>query len=65
MTSAHAWVSPALLALTVRVWSKRYGRPIDDTEAMDILLCVGRLMDVLRSPLSARARAETLSRNLP
>jgi hypothetical protein len=46
------------LALTVRVWSKRYGRPIDDAEAMDILLRVGRLMDVLRSPNVARPRAE-------
>jgi hypothetical protein len=61
--AAPAWVTPSLLALTVRVWSKRCGRPIDHAEAMDILLRVGRLMDVLKSPLSARSRAGIHTKN--
>lgn len=69
-SSPHAlvtpsWITPALLALTVRVWSKRYGRPIDDAEALDILIRVGRLMDVLKSPLASRPRADDDAQNHP
>jgi hypothetical protein len=60
-----SWITPALLALTVRVWSKRYGRTIDDAEAVDILIHVGRLIDVLKSPVTARPRADEKAQNRP
>lgn len=48
-----AWISDALLARTVAVWSNRYGRPISEEEAVEILMNVKRLAEVL-----LRARRE-------
>ncbi len=48
-----AWVSDELLAETRDVWSEAYGYEIDDAEAMEILMNVKRLGEVLM-----RARKE-------
>jgi len=47
---AAAWISDRLLAETRRVWSKEYGRPVDEEEAIEILMNVRRLAEVLMEP---------------
>ena len=42
-----AWISEALLAETVSVWSEVYGRHIDDEEAVEILANVKRMGEAL------------------
>jgi hypothetical protein len=48
-----AWISDELLAETVEVWTEAYGRPVSEDEAVEILLNVKRLGEVL-----LRARSE-------
>ena len=43
----QAWMSDELIAETRRVWSPIYGRVISAEEAMEILVNVKRLADVL------------------
>lgn len=43
-----AWITPTLLARTIEVWSKAYGRPISAREAVELLMNVKRLGEVLR-----------------
>lgn len=42
-----AWISDALLAETVEVWSEAYGRPLDEEDAVEILRNVKRLAEAL------------------
>ncbi len=50
-----AWVSDALLAETVAVWSEAYGRPVGEAEAMGILMSVKRLGEaLLRAKMEGR-----------
>jgi len=42
-----AWISDELLAKTIDVWSTNYGRPISEDEAVEILMNVKRLAEVL------------------
>ncbi|GEM_PF-1234887 len=42
-----AWVSDALLAETVEVWSEAYGRLVGEAEAMEILMNTKRLGEAL------------------
>ncbi len=42
-----AWISDALLAETVEVWSEAYGRPLDEDDAIEILRNVKRLGEAL------------------
>ena len=42
-----AWISDELLAETIDVWSEAYGRPVSDDEAVEILMNVKRLGEVL------------------
>lgn len=42
-----AWISDELLAETQRVWSKAYGRPIGEEEAVEILTNVKHLAQAL------------------
>lgn len=42
-----AWITDAFLARTVEVWSVAYGRSINEDEAREILMNVGRLAEVL------------------
>jgi hypothetical protein len=44
------WVSDALLAETRHVWSRQYGRVVAEEEAMEILMNVRRLAEVLVGP---------------
>ncbi len=41
------WISEGLLRETQRVWSKEYGRPLSEAEAVDILVNVKNLAEVL------------------
>ena len=42
-----AWISDALLAETIDVWTEAYERPVSEGEAIDILVNVGRLAEAL------------------
>lgn len=42
-----AWISDELLARTQQVWSKAYGRPVSEEEAVEILRNVKQLAEVL------------------
>ncbi len=42
-----AWVSDSLLEDTRRVWSRQYGRPVSAEEAVEILMNVKRLAEVI------------------
>jgi hypothetical protein len=42
-----AWISDPLLEQTVEVWSEAYRRPVSKTEAVEILMNVKRLGEVL------------------
>jgi len=42
-----AWISDALLAETIEVWSEAYRRPVSEDEAIEILENVGRLGEAL------------------
>ncbi len=48
-----AWITPALLARTIEVWSEAYGRPVETGEAVELLTNVKRLGEAL-----IRARRE-------
>ena len=48
-----AWITDAMVAETMAVWSEAWGRPVGEDEAMEILVNVRRLGEVLR-----RARRE-------
>ncbi len=43
----QAWVSDDLLADTMAVWSKTYGRPVGKEEAMEILTNIKHYAEVL------------------
>lgn len=51
-----AWVSDELLARTMAVWTRNYGRPVDEDEALEILMNVKQLGEVL---LRMRTEGET------
>jgi len=48
-----AWIADELLERTRRVWSRVYGRPIDEREAVEILMNVKRFAEVLLKAGSA------------
>lgn len=41
------WISRELVTDTIAVWSPHYGKRLTEREAIEILLDVGRLFDVL------------------
>ena len=43
----NAWITKELLAETIRVWSKAYGREVSSEESMEILLNVKRVATLL------------------
>lgn len=51
-----AWITDELLARTRRVWSKAYRRPVDENEAIEILMNVRQMAVVL---LKAKEEAKT------
>ena len=42
-----AWISDALLARTIELWSRAYRRPLGESDALEILENVGRLAEAL------------------
>lgn len=50
---ATAWITAEMLAETIDVWSEAWGRPVSEDEAVEILVNVRRLGEVL-----LRARRE-------
>ena len=44
-----AWISDSLLEQTIEVWSEAYGRPVGEAEAVEILMNVKRLGEVLNA----------------
>ncbi|MCC5828934.1 MAG: hypothetical protein JJU36_05750 [Phycisphaeraceae bacterium] len=42
-----AWISDELLAETIELWSDSYGRPISEDEAVEILMNVKRMGELL------------------
>ena len=45
-----AWITEDLLQYTQEVWSKAYGVPVTEDEAIEILRNVKRLAEILRTP---------------
>lgn len=41
------WITPNLVALTLKVWQKRYPQPLSIQDAVTILLNAGQLFGVL------------------
>lgn len=48
-----AWITPALIAETIRVWQPYYAEPLTTEDAIAMLQAVGRLLETL-SPSSSR-----------
>ena len=42
-----AWITPALIEATQKVWEPRYGRPLSPEEAITIVQNAGRLFEFL------------------
>jgi hypothetical protein len=43
------WITPELIARTLHVWQKRSPTLLTEADAVDMLITVGRLADVLMS----------------
>lgn len=41
------WITPALIADTLRVWQPYYRQKLTERDALDILLAVGNLFDAI------------------
>ena len=48
MQGLPAWISSELIEDTIRVWQPYYEQPLTVDDAIQILLCVDRLVDVLQ-----------------
>lgn len=48
-TAAPAWVTPQLLDDTLQAWQPFFKRTLTPTDALEILLDWGRLLDLLES----------------
>ncbi len=44
---APSWVTPELIADTLRVWQPYYPTPLTTDDAFEMIMNVGRLFDVL------------------
>ena len=54
-TLSMAWLTDDLVAETRRVWSKVYGRVVSPAEAVEILMNVKHLAEVLLRPERERS----------
>lgn len=54
-TPSTAWITDEWIERSIDVWSKVYGRPISEDEAVEILVNLKRLIDVM---LKARKEME-------
>ncbi|MCD8140365.1 MAG: hypothetical protein LUE17_11405 [Planctomycetaceae bacterium] len=43
------WISPELLADTIKTWQPYYREELTESEALEILLTVSRLIDALQN----------------
>ena len=50
-----AWISAELLAKTKEVWSREYGRPVGEAEAIEILVNVKHMAEALQKAKKERA----------
>lgn len=50
LENAPAWVTPELLESTLDTWQPFYERRLTSTDALEILLRVGQLVEALRQP---------------
>jgi hypothetical protein len=50
LEGAPAWVTEQLIASTLRVWQPFYNESLTAADALEILLGVGQLLDVLGNP---------------
>ena len=59
-TALPAWITPELIQQARLAWQPYYGRLLSDTEAIEVLLSMGGLCDVLffDSPLDNAADPE-------
>ena len=48
MQGLPAWISSELIEDTIRVWQPYYDQPLTVDDAIQILLCVDRVVDVLQ-----------------
>ena len=46
---APAWVSPELLADTIETWQPYYADTLTDSDSLEILLAISRLIDALHN----------------
>ncbi len=44
---APLWITPELVAHTLRVWQRYYEQPLTPEDALEIIRSAGRMMDVL------------------
>lgn len=44
---APTWITPELIAQTLRVWQRYYEKPLTPEDALEIITSAGRLMDAL------------------
>ena len=49
-SGAPAWITPELVAQTLKVWQPRYKDQLSAEDAVTILLSASRLFDVLARP---------------
>lgn len=54
-SGAPSWITPELIAHTLRVWQPYYQKPLTPEEALEMILGVSRLSDVLASDQEQRA----------
>lgn len=47
-TAMPSWITAAMIAETIAVWSPYYGHELTTAEAIEILMSVGRLIDTLQ-----------------
>ena len=59
-----AWIDDDLLAYTQRVWSKHLGRPVPESEAIEMLVNVKRLAEVMMKAVRQQEGAKDERGNL-
>lgn len=54
LAGAPSWITPDAVRETLRVWSPHYRDPLTPKDAVEILLNVGNLFEVLKDATNAR-----------
>lgn len=44
-----AWITPELIAETIRVWQPYHAQPLSEREAVEMLLAAANLLDCVRN----------------